>query len=277
MPSNAWLLLLNLLLVTGLLLWATLLFDASPVLARLREGAGWLQWRPIPSDIPRRLGWALIAGVLLQRILLDPSSPLRLAPTAVLMLVSVLLFQGLAAAFVLQRLHHHRVPAEQALGLSRCPRPADLLWGLAGYCLCLPLVMLAGLFTRVLAESMGWELQSQAVIDSLGGVSSPAAWVLTFFVVGGLVPLLEEILFRGVLFAWIGQHIGVGKALLLQALIFAVIHQHAAGLLGLFALALLLGLLYLHTRRLWVCVAVHAIFNSFTLVNVLLIPTGAGL
>ncbi len=271
MPSSPWLLLVNALLVTGVLLWISLLLDLRPVLHRLREGAAWLGWRPLPNELPRLTGWALVLGLLLQRIFLPL---LEGGHTLLLLSASIFLFQGIVSAIVLARLHFHRIPTSEAFGLSSLPRPSDLLWGLAGYCLALPLVVYGGILSQFLLESLGLPTQPQQVLQNLRDLRGPATWTPVFLLVAGLVPFLEELLFRGVLFTWLAQTLGPLRALLLQAFFFALIHNHASGFLGLFSLALLLGLLLLHTRRLWVCIALHALFNAASLVHLLLLPQG---
>ena len=103
----------------------------------------------------------------------------------------------------------------------------------------------------------------QADLAVFGG---PVSTVLVVVIGGVLVPLGEELLFRGVGFGGLRRY-GVVVAATVSGLVFALAH----GLNVVFAAALLLGLVnaavYERTRSVWPCAAVHATFNllSFAL------------
>jgi uncharacterized protein len=84
----------------------------------------------------------------------------------------------------------------------------------------------------------------------------------------GIVPaLLEEILFRGVLFRWIEELAGSWAALVLTAALFGLVHilNPGATWFSSFAVAveagLLLGGAYMLTRTLWMPIGLHAAWN----------------
>jgi uncharacterized protein len=93
------------------------------------------------------------------------------------------------------------------------------------------------------------------------------------------VPLAEEVMFRGALFAklrhsWFGQ---IG-AVTITAALWSLIHGGAAPWLfvGLiFIMGLVLGVLLLRFGSLWVTVAAHAAWNGFSSLSILGIATGA--
>jgi membrane protease YdiL (CAAX protease family) len=77
-----------------------------------------------------------------------------------------------------------------------------------------------------------------------------------------LAPVAEEMLFRGLLYAWIRQ-IGFPRlALVLTAGIFAFVHFNLATFLPLFVLAVILAVLYERTGNLLAPIAAHSTFNA---------------
>lgn len=81
-----------------------------------------------------------------------------------------------------------------------------------------------------------------------------------------LVALFEEILFRGVLFRIIEQSLGSSLALALGGLIFAVTHMpNDHSTLLTFVITALAGVMfcaaYMATRRLWLAVGIHFVWN----------------
>jgi len=268
---------LGALLLFGVFFWVTLLVPATSS-PRFREGWRWLQWRPFPHDLAVWMGAGALSGLVLQTVLQSAilASPAPWPPGLVI-LCSILVFQGLLAWVLYARLRRAGIDVSIALGLEAPFELRNPVAGLAAYCMSLPLVAIAGLLTQGLFVKFGWDMSNQPMLDELAEVSGWLNWATLFLLVGFIGPLLEEVVFRGFLFTWLRQKAGVGAGLVLQALVFAVIHQHAAGFLMLFALAVMLGLAYVYTRRLMVCVWMHVFFNSLTLINVLLsLDGGAG-
>jgi len=83
-------------------------------------------------------------------------------------------------------------------------------------------------------------------------------------------PILEELLFRGVLFGGLTKIIPIWPAILLSGLIFAVIHVNAATLIPLWFLGCAFAWLYVRTGTLLAPMAVHLTFNAVNLILCLL-------
>jgi membrane protease YdiL (CAAX protease family) len=79
-----------------------------------------------------------------------------------------------------------------------------------------------------------------------------------------VAPLIEELLFRGFLQAFLAQHVGERAGLVGSSLVFASLHGRA-GLPILLLLSLCLGWLQQRTRCLWVPVSLHALHNGLSL------------
>ncbi|KEF43220.1 MAG: metal-dependent membrane protease [Cyanobium sp. CACIAM 14] len=132
----------------------------------------------------------------------------------------------------------------------------------------LPVVTAASwVIDRIWAEPGGSNPLLELVLTS----SDPralACFALTALVVA---PLFEECLFRGVLLPVAGQRLGGLPAVLLSAAIFAVAHLSLSELVPLFVLGLGLGWLRWRSGRLTSAVLMHALWNSVTFLNLLVL------
>ncbi len=83
----------------------------------------------------------------------------------------------------------------------------------------------------------------------------------------GVVPVLEEAIFRGALYRSLRESMGRWGAALVASLVFALLHFNEGSLAPLFLLSILFVIVYEWSGSLWACVALHACFNAvnFTL------------
>lgn len=91
------------------------------------------------------------------------------------------------------------------------------------------------------------------------------------------VPFMEELLFRGFLQSLLRKYVGRGWGLLLTALIFASVHfapSQGTGnfqlISSLFVLSLFLGFIYEREQTLFASFALHATFNAFSVILLIL-------
>lgn len=90
--------------------------------------------------------------------------------------------------------------------------------------------------------------------------------------VGVLVaPFVEEIFFRGFVFAGFREAYGWKKSLLYSSIIFSVSHLQFAALIPTFVLSVVLTYLYQHSKSLWPGIILHFIVNSFGLIMIYLL------
>jgi hypothetical protein len=106
-------------------------------------------------------------------------------------------------------------------------------------------------------------LQTEAVERLLDGGASTYGPVLTFLLIAVLGPVVEELVFRGMLLGGMARHISFGWANLLQASLFATIHNDTPRFFFYFAMGLLAGFLVRRTRSLMPAIALHVINNGF--------------
>ncbi|WMS89274.1 CPBP family intramembrane glutamic endopeptidase [Pleionea litopenaei] len=77
-------------------------------------------------------------------------------------------------------------------------------------------------------------------------------------------PLIEEVLFRGVLLNKISKITSPLLAVTLTSVLFALLHGYSLNAVMAFTSSLLLGILYLKSQRLSLCIVAHATFNLTT-------------
>jgi membrane protease YdiL (CAAX protease family) len=122
--------------------------------------------------------------------------------------------------------------------------------------------VLGGLLTQLLAH--GHKVSQD--IQQLGGNASPALRIPLMLVVTSLGPLVEELLFRGVLLCALMQRWRVGQAVAISSLAFALVHLPGLqwqwyALPDLLLLALALGWLRLRSGSIWPSVLAHGVNN----------------
>jgi membrane protease YdiL (CAAX protease family) len=85
--------------------------------------------------------------------------------------------------------------------------------------------------------------------------------VLVALVVFG-APIIEELVYRGMIQGGLSPRLGASRALVLAAVWFTMVHLHPVEFPGLFAFALVLGWCYMKTRTLGLAIVTHIAFNA---------------
>ena len=86
--------------------------------------------------------------------------------------------------------------------------------------------------------------------------------VATILWVAALGPVLEELMFRGLVLHVLLRRYSPWVAIVISSALFAAIHLNPWQAPGAFGGGLLLGWIVVKTRSLWPCVIVHALFNG---------------
>jgi membrane protease YdiL (CAAX protease family) len=77
-----------------------------------------------------------------------------------------------------------------------------------------------------------------------------------------VAPVVEEIVFRGILFNYLHRRLGMVGGVVSTSLVFAVFHLNAVSFLVLFALGVVLQLLYIRTKSIFSCMLFHSAHNA---------------
>tara|TARA_Y100000588_G_scaffold291938_1_gene311152 strand:+ start:232 stop:1005 length:774 start_codon:yes stop_codon:yes gene_type:complete len=84
-----------------------------------------------------------------------------------------------------------------------------------------------------------------------------------------LAPVLEEFLFRGILYRVMKRPCGVGPALVMSSILFGLVHRNVLSFVPLTFLGIILALSYERTGDLRTCILIHAFFNGFMIFSIL--------
>ncbi len=200
--------------------------------------------------------------------------PLTLRNLSVVTIVQNVALVGLPAYVAMVR---YRLPPA-SLGLRTDQWPRWSVLGAAAAAIAVPLatvsenlaVYLIGLVegpvqaaARAAAEHLDDPLQP--VMDTLSGIA-PTVWLLILLVV--VVPIGEEIFFRGFVYGGLRNRWGVLVATLASAAFFSALHLQVVHALPIFILGLVLALVYERTHSLVPAMVVHALNNISAVVSV---------
>ncbi len=155
-------------------------------------------------------------------------------------------------------------------GSEHGPRGRGALAGALAWLAWFPVVLgfMAG--WRLLLDAFGYPWREQAVLTALRGRETTPWVVARFFLLAViLAPLVEEVIFRGLLFGALRRRWGLGAALVISSAVFGLVHLDLYASPAIFVLSLGLGWVYERTGTLAAPVAFHAVFNGWTFLGVL--------
>ena len=198
----------------------------------------------------------------------DPAEPAENAEseTADLptQLLSIVMFQvpvGLAAVIVVYSVWRRWGLIESGFGIRK---PVTALgFGFAGYFAFIPVY-----FLFCIIKDFFFDDESQKVVQELFLNPELRHSPVILICIGFLIPLYEEVLFRGFLLGGLLYFVKGWGSIVISAVVFALAHELQA-MIPIFSLGLLLGYLRERTGSIWPAVAIHAFHNTLM---VLIIP-----
>lgn len=211
----------------------------------------------------------IVAGVLALGIAisLDDSgrAPMKLAgdsafiaaPTILSLVASSLVLLGLLW------LHLRKESRAVQIGLMRWSR-LSLVRTIA---LAIGLIALGLAFNHLYATYVIPDIKVQEAMRKLFAAlpDTPLNMILLFIAIAGIAPLLEEILFRGLVQNALMQRLPAWAAILGASAIFGAVHMDYHAFPALFAMGAVFGILYHMTGSLRVNIAVHMANNAAAL------------
>jgi len=175
--------------------------------------------------------------------------------------VSIVCFQGAALVIIGIFVRKHRLTWSQAFGFLNQWKSSVLIgWG--GAIIFLPVGWVLQTVSVLVLKVLSQKPTEQAAVQALGTVNTWLEWVFMLTMVIVLVPIVEEILFRGILYPLVKQAGYPKVALWGVSLFFAAMHFNVVIFVPLFVLALLLTWLYERTDNLLAPIAAHSLFNA---------------
>ncbi|MGB3491928.1 MAG: type II CAAX endopeptidase family protein [Elainellaceae cyanobacterium] len=145
------------------------------------------------------------------------------------------------------------------------------LWGVGGYLVAVPLVIGVSLVNQQFWQGRGG---SNPLLEIVLNEGDTVALGIFFFTAAIAAPIFEEILFRGFLLPSLTRYMPVWGAIGLSAIIFATAHLSFSEVLPLAVLGVVLGFVYTRSRNLLASMLVHSLWNSATMVGLLILGSG---
>jgi uncharacterized protein len=146
-----------------------------------------------------------------------------------------------------------------------------LLWGIGGYLVATPLVIVVSLINDKIWHGQGG---SNPLLQIMLESHDSIALLLFFLTAAVAAPLFEEFLFRGFLLPSLTRYLPTWGSIGISGLIFGVAHLSLSEILPLTTLGILLGTVYVRTRNLLAPMLLHSLWNSSTLVSLYILGSG---
>ncbi|MEL7034648.1 MAG: CPBP family glutamic-type intramembrane protease [Cyanobacteria bacterium J06592_8] len=145
-------------------------------------------------------------------------------------------------------------------------------WGLGGYVVALPLVILVSLINQQLWDGQGG---SNPLLSIALENRDPIALIIFFITASVAAPIFEEIMFRGFLLPSLTRYMSLGNAIVLSSLFFAIAHMNISEIIPLMTLGIVLGVVYTRSRNLLSSMLLHCLWNSGTLLSLYILGSGS--
>lgn len=100
-------------------------------------------------------------------------------------------------------------------------------------------------------------------------LATSRASVLQLIITIVLIPIYEEIFYRGIIFGYLRKNFNIIVAIVVQALVFGVMHLNLVQGIYTFILGIVLALIYMYSESILGNITVHIIFN---LLGILIVP-----
>ncbi|HEY9770826.1 MAG TPA: CPBP family glutamic-type intramembrane protease [Coleofasciculaceae cyanobacterium] len=145
------------------------------------------------------------------------------------------------------------------------------VWGLGGYLVAIPLVLLVSLINQQIWQGQGG---SNPLLFLALQAQDKVALAVFFGTASIAAPVFEEIMFRGFLLPSLTRYISVSGAIVMSGFIFAIAHLSLSEVLPLATLGIVLGVVYTRSRNLLAPMLLHCLWNSGTLISLFVLGSG---
>lgn len=213
---------------------------------------------------PRQPAWNIWQGLLLVSIVTIIEFPLGWFETpkdldsvrGVLNFIGVGLGDALVYLLVIMLFFKFIRRPFSDLGFVK-PRKLYLALGfLVGVLLFISIGLLGNVLTKLLGTPA-----PQSFTVAIKGANYPWEFALLTILGGGIAPIKEELLFRGLIYPPLRQTFGRGKGILLTGIFFATLHLEAVRFIPLFIGGIVLTWLYERSSSIWPAIVAHGTWN----------------
>ena len=220
--------------------------------------------------LPQVTEWLVSLG-LADAKELDRPKEINVTPST---LVAGMISQMVPGIIVITFLVFRRIHLVEFFGLRWSKAPFLLLIG--------PIVAVGTQMLFMIMEFAGYtdfinsifdEIETQEIMRVYQDNHQYSIRILIAVMAVIIAPIVEEVVFRGYIYAICKRHTGRIMATFVTSLFFAAIHFNIPALLPLFIFAIFLTIAYEVTGSIWVPISIHACFNAITLIVQALHPS----
>lgn len=166
---------------------------------------------------------------------------------------------NLITLFVIWLLLRQQPATDKVLRGARASVGMSVVWAVLGVLMLFAGQVVAGLITQFFTETPA----GSANTEMLTSLTKQAPVLFVFITL--IAPVIEEIVFRKVLFGGLTNWINIHVAAVISSLFFALGHGDLPFLLVYFSIGLILCFLYTKTKRITVTIFAHMIMNAIVL------------
>jgi len=161
----------------------------------------------------------------------------------------------------------HKLSYKECFSTPQLSLPSALKQSLFFYLATIPPIIVVATIVNSILSHFQIPLESQEILEIFSEPSSPL-WLqsTTILLAVVMAPIIEETIFRGIALPIALKHTSPIMAIFATSAIFALIHGNLQAIAPLFVLATGLAAAHIYTRSLIVPIAMHAIFNTVSLI-----------
>ncbi|MFE7065005.1 CPBP family intramembrane glutamic endopeptidase [Sutcliffiella sp. NPDC057660] len=138
--------------------------------------------------------------------------------------------------------------------------PKTVLWTVLGF----PMALFGqGIAAQIQLKLFGIEPGSENTQEIMAFVTATPIMIFAITIAG---PILEEIIFRKIIFGSLYKRFNFAVGLIISSLLFAIVHNDFKHLLIYFVMGGIFAFLYVKTNRIIVPIIAHVAMNSFVVI-----------
>lgn len=144
-------------------------------------------------------------------------------------------------------------------------KPVSLGWLFLAIAIGFAIMPTVGLIALLIQYALGLPVSNPQLGFLIPERLTVPGAILMFLFGGFVVPLAEEIFFRGLLYRWMRQFWNVWPAIIVSSILFGLLHGEISVAGATFILGIILAWLYERSGSLWPSITIHVINNSLKL------------
>lgn len=201
-----------------------------------------------------------IVGIPIVRTLLVKFTSLSASETVNNSIVIWNIVANVLTLLVIWLLLRKEPARDRVLRGEKTTLPQSIIWAFAGVVLLFIGQSFASIITQLFVDTSSGSENTQI----LTGLTKQAPILIVFITL--IAPIIEEIVFRRVLFGGLSNWVNIHVSAVISSLLFALGHSDLPFLLVYFLVGLILCFLYTKTKRIAVPIFAHMMMNAIVLI-----------